>query len=151
MKRKGKKYLKKRKNFKRFKRSIKINQSQKGYKIFKFFIIFILIILYIGEIKKIPNVNLLANIINNNENSFNGRIFLCTTYNNEAETVYIHLWRLYDYVDKFVIVISNKTYQGRPKNFTFKPFEKEIERYKDKIDIANFDMFATENYIAVLV
>ena len=90
-------------------------------------------------------MNLFANIDgnifinNNNKNSFNGRVFLCTTYNNEAETIYVQLWRLYDYVDKFIIVISNKTYQGRPKNFTFKPFEKEIERYKDKIDIANFD------------
>ena len=77
--------------------------------------------------------------MNNNNNSLNGRIFLCTTYNNEAEMAYVHIWRLYDYVDKFIIVTSNKTYSGRPKNHTFKSFENDIKPYMNKIDIANFD------------
>ena len=86
------------------------------------------------------NTNINKSIfINNTNNTFNGRIFLCTTYNNEAEMVYVHIWRLYDYVDKFIIVISNKTYSGRPKNFTFKSFENDIKPYMNKIDIVNFD------------
>ena len=76
---------------------------------------------------------------NNFGKSFNGRIFLCTSYNNEAEIAYIHLWRLYDYVDKFIFMISNKTHSGHPKNFTFKSFEKNIKRYMDKVDIVNFN------------
>jgi hypothetical protein len=42
-------------------------------------------------------------------NDNNGRVFICATYNNEEEMAYIHLWRLYDYVDKFIIVVSNLT------------------------------------------
>ena len=60
-------------------------------------------------------------------------------YRNEADTLYIHLWRLYDYVDKFIIVFSNATYTGIPQNLTFEPFEKEIKQYMDKVDIAYFD------------
>ena len=52
---------------------------------------------------------------------------------------YVHLWRLYDYVDKFIIVVSNITYTGQPRNITFKLFEKEIKQYMDKIDIVYFD------------
>ena len=53
--------------------------------------------------------------------------------------LYIQLWRLYDYVDKFIITISNMTYTGFPKNFTFKPFEKNIKPYMNKVDIVNFN------------
>jgi hypothetical protein len=60
-------------------------------------------------------------------------------YNNEAEMAYIQIWRLYDYIDKFIFVISNKTFSNYPKNFSFKPFEDNIRPYMDKIDIANFD------------
>ena len=75
----------------------------------------------------------------NNESLTNGRIFICTTYNNEAEMAYVHIWRLYDYVDKFIFVISNLTYSGNPKNVSFKSFEKDLQPYRDKIDIVLFD------------
>ena len=52
---------------------------------------------------------------------------------------YIHLWRLYDYIDRFVIVTSNLTYTGLFKNITFQHFEKNIEKFMDKVDIVNFN------------
>ena len=85
------------------------------------------------------------NKLNKNSNNFiivnstKGRIFYCTTYNNEAEILYTLIWRLYDYVDKFIIVISNRTYSGKPKNFTLKSFEENIKQYNDKIDFVNYD------------
>ena len=52
---------------------------------------------------------------------------------------YIHIWRLYDYVDKFIIVTSNITYTGHIKRISFKPFEKELKKYMNKIDVINYD------------
>ena len=52
---------------------------------------------------------------------------------------YIHIWRLYDYVDKFIIVVSNLTYSLQPKNVTFDLYKKELKRYKNKIDIVYYD------------
>ena len=73
------------------------------------------------------------------------KIYLCTLYNNEAEMAYIHLWRLYDYIDKFIFVISNTTHAGFPKNISFSPFEQNIEKFMDKIDIVNFDNICNIN------
>ena len=75
----------------------------------------------------------------NNNNSFHGRIFVSFMYNNEAEMAYIHIWRLYDYVDKFIIMISNKTFSNIPKNFSFIPYEEEIKPYMNKVDIVIFN------------
>ena len=133
----------KKKSFK-FKRSKKQNpknfRSHKR-KTIKIFIIFALFISYLLIFTLILDVNPIFYIIqkfqNNNESK--ERYFLCSTYNNEAETIYIHLWRLYDYVDKFIIVISNKTHAGLPRNNTFKSFEKDIQRYMDKVDLVDFD------------
>jgi hypothetical protein len=80
--------------------------------------------------------NFKKNIVNKNTN---GRIFVCLIYNNEGDTIYIHIWRLYNYIDKFIIIVANKTFSGIPKNFSFSPFEKEIKKYMNKIDIVNFD------------
>jgi hypothetical protein len=52
---------------------------------------------------------------------------------------YVHIWRLYDYVDKFIIMISNKTFSNTSKNFSFIPFEEEISPFMNKIDIVNFN------------
>jgi hypothetical protein len=52
---------------------------------------------------------------------------------------YIHIWRLYNYIDKFIIVISNNTHSNLPKNVSFKPFEENIQPYMKKIDIINFN------------
>ena len=66
-------------------------------------------------------------------NPFNGRIFLCTIYNNEEDIAYIHIWRLYNYVDRFIIVISNLTHSLQPKNTSLKLFENELKPYMNKI------------------
>ena len=76
---------------------------------------------------------------NNNANNFDGRIFLCTTYNNEEEAAYIHIWRLYDYVDKFIIVASNLTYSLKPKKVTFELYKEKLKPYMDKVDLVNYD------------
>ena len=60
-------------------------------------------------------------------------------YNNEVEMAYIHIWRLYDYIDRFIILISNITFSGKLKNFSFMPFEKNIRPYMNKVDIVNFN------------
>ena len=104
----------------------------KNKKIYKFYIIIALSILNLAFLQK-------QIFKNNKTNSFKGRIFYCTIYNNEAEMAYILIWRLYNYVDKFIIVISNVTHTGFPKNFTFKSFEGNIKPYMDKIDIVTFD------------
>ena len=64
--------------------------------------------------------------------------FFIASYNNEAEILYTLIWRLYDYVDKFIIVISYLTYSGMP-NFTLKLFEESIKQYNVKIDFVNYD------------
>ena len=76
---------------------------------------------------------------------FKGRIFLCTSYNNEAEVAYIHIWRIYDYIYKFIFVTSNRTHSGLPKNFTFKPYEENIKPYMDKIDIIYYNDGCNKN------
>lgn len=63
------------------------------------------------------------------------RIFDTWMYNSESEFAYIRMWRLYDYVDYFIIMISELTFSGLPNNISFAPFEKDIEPYKDKIHI----------------
>ena len=60
-------------------------------------------------------------------------------YNNEASMAYIHIWRLYDYVDRFIVLISNRTFSGLPKVFTFSGFEENIRPYMNKVDIVNFN------------
>ncbi len=102
---------------------------------FKFFIVFILSNLFFTSKIRLLNIH---NEINK-YSSHHGRIFLCTLYNNEAEIAYIHFWRLYNYVDKFIIVISNITNSGVPKNFSFKSFEKDIHPFRNKIDIVEFN------------
>ena len=98
----------------------------------KLIIIFLILIIVI--IIKIFNIESIF-LINKNYR----RIFLCTLYNNEAEMAYIHLWRLYDYIDRFIIMTSNVTYTGIIKNITFKPFEDKINKYMNKIDIVFFN------------
>ena len=71
-------------------------------------------------------------------NSFD-RIFLCTLYNNEAEMIYIHIWRLYDYIDKFIIVTSNISHSGHQKKISFEPFEQNIKPFLSKVDFVNFN------------
>lgn len=132
--------IKKKKCYKRKIKKRKKKTKYLGIKIYKICVIFILIVFYmIMHNKKEKKQIIIYNNKINNNTSNNGRIFLCTSYNNEAEIVYIHLWRLYDYVDKFIIIVSNMTYQGSHKNITFEPFEKNIQPYMNKVDIAHFN------------
>ena len=65
----------------------------------------------------------------------NQRIFDTWMYNNEAEMAYIRLWRLYDLVDYFIIVVANNSHSGLGKNISFYPYDKEIEQFRDKMRI----------------
>ena len=104
--------------------------NQKKYQFFKFFLILFLfsILIIITIFNKIKRYK-------NNKNSFKGRIFDSFMYNNEAEIAYIHIWRLYEYIDKFIILIANRTFSGLPKNYSFKPFEENLKPFMNKIDI----------------
>ena len=75
--------------------------------------------------------------ITDNDISSYERIFLCTLYNNEADMADVHIWRLFKYVDKFIIIVSNTTYSGVQKNVTFKSFEQNIHPYLNKVDRFN--------------
>ena len=46
----------------------------------------------------------LINHINENKNIFN-RNYLFTSYNNEEEVSYIHIWSPYNHTNKFIIII----------------------------------------------
>ena len=109
------------------------------YLILKIFFLFFLFYIYKNNnIGKIYNKFKKNKTIKKNK-TFIGRIFLSFNYNNEAEIAYVHLWRLYDYVDKFIFICSNRTFSGLPKNISFSPYEEKIKQNMDKIDIAYFD------------
>ena len=108
--------------------------------IYKFFICFTLLIIIL-----VYTFDIYPNFIDNNGDPFHGRIFLCTSYNNEAEIAYIHIWRLYDYVDKFIILTSNITHSLTNKNFTLKPFEQNIRPYMNKVDFVFFNNICNRN------
>jgi hypothetical protein len=108
----------------------------KAFIIIFFLNIYIIFFFYFRINKCNQKINL---EIKADNNTTNGRIFLCTLYNNEAAMAYIQIWRLYNYIDKFIIVISNITHSGHKKNISFNIFEKDIEPFKNKIDIVNFN------------
>ena len=69
------------------------------------------------------------------------RIFACSTYFSEAYMLYLRLYRLSPYVDKFLFLTADYTYSGKPiPPPSFYPLEKEINRFRHKIvfDKANF-------------
>ena len=137
------KFTRKRRNNKKFFYFCLNNKLR--YKIYKILTIFILCSLYYIT----TNNGLIQNLkdyipkplgtINNKIIKFHGRIFIIFLYNNEAEFAYIYLWRLYNYVDRFLFMVSNETFTGLPKNITFSPYEKDIEQYMNKVDIVYFD------------
>ena len=133
-----KKYIKDNKSLKKSKKNNKSTTRNKLIELSIFFMVIILFLIAIQIIlKKNPFLNTSKIFKANNNND--GRVFLCKTYNNEQEMAYIHIWRLYDYVDKFIIIVSNISYSLQTKNVTFDIFEKELKQYKDKIDIVYFD------------
>lgn len=76
----------------------------------------------------------------NNKSNKEYKIYDCFTYFQESMMLYIRLFRLNKYIDKFIIIISNKTFSGKVNNISFKPYEKEIMKYKNKI------IFKTVNF-----
>ena len=142
--------VKRKKKFKR-KKLIKKFIITKIIKLIIVFLFFTISFIIISKILKIHYIFDKFKKKNNNNNKINkinsseGRIFLCTLYNNEAEAAYIHIWRLYNYVDKFIIVISNLTHSGKPKVFSLEPFEKNIKPFMDKIDFAFF-VYSSNNF-----
>ena len=105
----------------------KIQKKKYLYKFCFFLIFFLVCLLTINQIfhnKAKTLNNKTKKYFQKNKMNFDGRIFICAVYNNEAEYAYIHLWRLYDYIYKFIIVVSNMTFSGFPKNISFEPFEK---------------------------
>ena len=114
----------------------------KRFKINFIFILFLFVLAFFTDDNKDTYLN---KIISNNNKPTKGRIFLCTMYNNEAEIAYIHIWRLYEYIYKFIIITSNMTYSGLFKNITFKSFEKDLKPYMGKVDIVNFPNICDRN------
>ena len=103
----------------------------------KFCFVLVLLLLQIILFSQVLSLRMIFNSkITDNDISSVERIFLCTLYNNEAEMAYIHIWRLFEYVDKFIIIVSNTTYSGVQKNVTFKSFEQNIHPYLNKVDIS---------------
>ncbi|EAY23291.1 hypothetical protein TVAG_185990 [Trichomonas vaginalis G3] len=47
--------------------------------------------------------------------------------------LYIRLWRLDPYVDKFIIYAGGTSFSGNKRNLSTYPFEKEISQYESKI------------------
>ena len=67
------------------------------------------------------------------------RIFDTFMYNNEADMLYIHIWRLYYYIDYFIILTSPVSFSGFSRTISFHPYEKELEKFKDKMHIVTID------------
>lgn len=65
------------------------------------------------------------------------RIFDLWMYNNEAAFAFTRIWRLYNFVDFFIVSYSTQSFSGVPRNISFAPFEKDILQYKDKIILVN--------------
>ena len=117
----------------RKKRDIYKKEKTKKNKIFTKKIIYILILLILYS-----SFYFVYHPLNNRDNR-DKRFFLMFSYNNEAEMAYIHIWRLYDYIYKFIIIVSNQKFSGLPKNVSFAPFDNELKKFKNKMDVVYFD------------
>ena len=60
-------------------------------------------------------------------------IYDCFNFFNELEILDIRLNTLYDVVDKFVLVESNKTFSGNEKEYIFENNTKHFKFFLDKI------------------
>jgi len=85
-------------------------------------------------------------LFNTSVETFERKVFDCVQYNGESHMLYIRLWRLYPFVTKFIIVLSNTTHSGRPKVNSFEPFTKEINSFKDKIYFYYYEPKVTNDY-----
>ena len=91
------KTFKRKKNNKRWSKTY--NKKIKNKKIIKLYIIIVFsFILYFISFSKTLNIyknkNKTTNLNSHKTNTFNGRIFYCTIYNNEAEMAYMEIIQL---------------------------------------------------------
>tara|TARA_R100000322_G_scaffold49509_1_gene31177 strand:- start:1272 stop:2120 length:849 start_codon:yes stop_codon:yes gene_type:complete len=61
-------------------------------------------------------------------------IYDCFNFFNELDLLEIRFYTLYEVVDKFVIVESNKTHSGIPKDFNFENNKDRFKRFLDKVE-----------------
>ena len=61
------------------------------------------------------------------------RIYDCFTFYNEFELLELRLESLWDVVDRFVIVESNKTFTNKPKEYNFIARQNDYRKYFPKI------------------
>jgi len=61
------------------------------------------------------------------------KIYDCFLFNKELDLLKLRLQELYDYVDYFVLVESNKTFSGKSKKFIFENNKERFNKWKDKI------------------
>lgn len=61
------------------------------------------------------------------------KIYDCFTFYNEFELLELRLESLWDVVDRFVIVESNKTHTNKPKAYNFLDRKDEFQKYLSKI------------------
>jgi beta-1,4-mannosyl-glycoprotein beta-1,4-N-acetylglucosaminyltransferase len=73
------------------------------------------------------------------------RVFDCFLYNGESMMLYIRLWRLSEFVDHFILFMSNTSFTGKHRELSFEPYEDEIMKYRNKIFIINKEVTIPEN------
>jgi len=61
------------------------------------------------------------------------KIYDCFTFYNEFELLELRLAELYDYVDHFVIVEANTTFQNKPKDMLYYDNRQRFAQWEDKI------------------
>ena len=69
------------------------------------------------------------------------KIFDCFTFFNELELLELRLEALYDFVDCFVIVESNKTHRNENKDYNFELHKDKYARFHDKIKYIKLDEY----------
>lgn len=65
----------------------------------------------------------------------------CTMINDELDMLEIRLNILYPFIEKFVIVESNRTHSGRPKEFNFLKNKDRFEKFMPKIIFLQYNGF----------
>jgi predicted O-methyltransferase YrrM len=76
----------------------------------------------------------------------NRRVFDCLLYNGELHVLEIRLHELHSVVDRFVIVESDSTFSGNPKQIEFDPTHPAMAPFAHKIDhVIVSDMPKTDN------
>ena len=65
----------------------------------------------------------------------------CTMINDELDMLEIRLNILYPFIEKFVLVESNRTHSGKPKEINFLKHKDRFEKFMDKIIFLQYNGF----------